>query len=104
MQAVIDGLLGEICIAGFRGCPFINAAAEYPDPASPIHRAVLAHRSWFRGMLAELIGAIGIRDAERAADTLVMLRDGAMVGGYLDTPDTIRARLTAAVDTLLGGR
>jgi hypothetical protein len=31
----------------FRGCAFLNAAAEYPDPDSRVHRAVLEHRAWF---------------------------------------------------------
>ena len=33
---------------GYRGCPFLNAAAEYPDPASPVRKAVDDHRRWNR--------------------------------------------------------
>ncbi|MFD6009534.1 TetR/AcrR family transcriptional regulator, partial [Streptomyces rochei] len=47
-RAIAEGIRSE----GFRGCAFLNAAAEYPDPAHPIHRAVLAHRQWFLDMVA----------------------------------------------------
>ncbi|WP_432536099.1 hypothetical protein [Kineococcus arenarius] len=30
----------QLCGDGFRGCPFINAAAEHLDPASPVRRAM----------------------------------------------------------------
>jgi AcrR family transcriptional regulator len=26
---------------GYRGCPFLNAAAEYPDPVSPVRNGLL---------------------------------------------------------------
>src|SRR4051812_4365747 len=41
--------IGEItCKPGFRGCAFINAAAEYPDPGHPVRRVVDTFRRWFR--------------------------------------------------------
>lgn len=44
-------LIGEeigrtVCGPGFRGCAFLNAAAEYPDPDSPVRGVVDAHRAW----------------------------------------------------------
>src|SRR4051812_29759986 len=39
--------IGEIsCGPGFRGCAFINAAAEYPDPDHPVRQVVTEHRRW----------------------------------------------------------
>lgn len=71
------------CAPGFRGCPFINAAAEYADPDHPVRRAVAAHRAWFASFLTGLLAELGVEDRATVADQLVMLRDGAMVGGYL---------------------
>lgn len=101
MQALIDGIMLEICVPGFRGCPFINAAAEYPDSGSPIHEIVSQYRTWFRDLLVRLARQLDIADPEFVADTLVLLRDGAMVGGYLDNPDEIRLRLHQATEQLL---
>jgi AcrR family transcriptional regulator len=79
----------ESCSPGFRGCPFINAAAEYADPEHPVRRAVDAHRRWFRQLIQDLLNEMGVPAPARVADQLVMLRDGAMVSGYLSDPGTV---------------
>lgn len=85
------------CAPGFRGCPFINAAAEYADPAHPARVVVTAHRSWLRAQAVGLVRRIGAPAPERVADILMMLRDGAMVSGYLGgAPDEVSARLIEA--------
>jgi AcrR family transcriptional regulator len=71
---------------GYRGCPFVNAAAEYPDPAHPVRQAVADHRRWFRDLMLGLLTADGHPDPERTADILVALKDGLLVGADLDTP------------------
>jgi AcrR family transcriptional regulator len=101
----LEGLLHRIgdhlCSAGFRGCPFINAAAEYPDPASSVRKAVCDHRAWFVDTLLELLRDSGIAQPERVTRRLVMLRDGAIVSGYLDDPRVAREDFTDAVRTIL---
>ena len=84
----------ESCAPGFRGCPFINAAAEYADPEHPVRAVVAEHRRWMVATAAELLGALGLADAEGAAEELVILRDGAMVAGYVAGGE--RARAVAA--------
>lgn len=84
----------ESCRPGFRGCAFINAAAEYADPDGPVRQVVAEHRAWYRALFAGLLGRLGVTDTESAADEVMMLRDGAMVSGYLDEP----ARVGAAVE------
>lgn len=77
---MMAGIGEEICGPGFRGCPFINAAAEYPDPEHPVRLAVQAHRSWFRQTVLNLVTAAGCTDREHTTAALVLLRDGAMTG------------------------
>ncbi|GAB4085196.1 TetR/AcrR family transcriptional regulator [Myceligenerans cantabricum] len=79
------------CSAGFRGCPFINAAAEYPDPDSPVRRIVHAHRAWWASALERLVAPLGPADPAAVADDLMLLRDGVMVAGYLGDPTRIAA-------------
>lgn len=104
LGGLIEALADDIEHHHTRGCPFINAAAEYPDAASPVRRMIASHRDWFRSTLRETLEAAGRIDAERRAGALVLLRDGALVGGYLDGPDTVRqafisaARATAGLD------
>ncbi|NCT92458.1 TetR/AcrR family transcriptional regulator [Cellulomonas sp. APG4] len=76
-----DQLTAQACGDGFRGCPFLNAVAEYPDPHHPVRRVADEHRTWLRTTAAELLAALGVPDADQAAVQLVMLRDGAMLAG-----------------------
>jgi AcrR family transcriptional regulator len=72
----------EIASPGFRGCPFINAAAEFPDAEHPVRRVVTAHREWYVDTLAELLKGMGHPVPGDAADELLLARDGALSGGY----------------------
>lgn len=69
VRAVARFITGGIQSPGFRGCAFLNAAAEYPDVAHPIHQAVLAHRQWFLETVTELLAQVGDEPAEEPAGT-----------------------------------
>lgn len=98
---LVDGIGQEICAPGFRGCPFINAAAEYPDKQSSVHQAVLTHRSWFHGAIAQTLRTGGHPQPDYAADVLVALRDGAMVAGYLGDSNTAAASFSQAARKMI---
>jgi AcrR family transcriptional regulator len=98
---LMAGIGEEVCGPGFRGCPFINAAAEYSDPEHPVRRAVQAHRSWFRQTVLNLVTAAGCSDSEHTTAVLVLLRDGAMAGGDLDDPAVVREHLMRTVRTVI---
>ena len=38
LRDFVAAIATEIASPGFRGCPFINAAAEFPDAAHPVRR------------------------------------------------------------------
>ena len=86
---------------GFRGCAFLNAVAEYPDPDHPVHRAVLAHRQWFLNTINTLMVTIQKTKAEAAAQHFVMLRDGAMAAGCLFDPAQICETFLRGVEGLV---
>jgi AcrR family transcriptional regulator len=101
LRRVIAVMAETVCAPGFRGCSFINAAAEFADPTSPVHRAVAAHRSWLGELFAADLAAVGHPDPPAAAAHLMMLRDGAMVAGYLADPDLARTTLGRGLDSIL---
>ncbi|MEV6669510.1 TetR/AcrR family transcriptional regulator [Streptomyces sp. NPDC051162] len=101
LLAIMDMIGDDLCRPGFRGCGFLNAAAEYPDPAHEVRVRIVEHRRWFHGVLRAVVGDAGHPDSERVARALVVLRDGAMVGGYLDDPRAIKATLREAAASLL---
>ena len=98
----LTGALGDqLCGVGFRGCAFINAAAEYPDPASAVRSAVREHREWLEDAVRTAFAAAGHPDPADAARRWLVLRDGAMVAGYLSDPVHAQAALDAGVRELL---
>jgi AcrR family transcriptional regulator len=101
LLAIFDLIADAAGQPGYRGCPFVNAAAEYPDPASPVRKAVDDHRRWNRDLLRELLAADGHPDAARTADVLVVLSDGLLVSGELDDPTELAALTHDAVARVL---
>lgn len=85
---VIAGIEQDIRERHTRGCPFINAAAEYPDEG-PVRELIADHREWFRSTLEQLAVAARLVDPRDVAASLVLLRDAALVGGYLDGQDRV---------------
>ncbi|HEV7629013.1 MAG TPA: helix-turn-helix domain-containing protein [Streptomyces sp.] len=70
-----------------RGCGFVNAAAELPDPQHPGRKVISGQKQWLRGYLRELGAEAGARDADRLADELVLLHEGATVLNGLHVVD-----------------
>ncbi|QEO10625.1 TetR/AcrR family transcriptional regulator [Protaetiibacter larvae] len=102
LELVIEGLADDVARNHTRGCPFINASAEYPDAESGVRRTVAEHRAWFRSTLEALLAANGADDPARQAGELVLLRDAAMVGGYLDGWEQVRPAFVAAARRAAG--
>jgi AcrR family transcriptional regulator len=89
--------LGTACRRdGYRGCAFINAAAE-AAPGTPVHERTVSHKravlAWVRG-LAEQAGAA---DPDALARSLTLLLDGGLADGALAAdPEAPRAAKQAA--------
>ncbi|WP_220793440.1 TetR/AcrR family transcriptional regulator [Nocardioides stalactiti] len=84
LALVIDGVADDATRHHTRGCPFINASAEFPDARGEVRAVVRRHRDWFRSTLAALAEAAGVEDPQATAAALVLLRDAMLVGAYLD--------------------
>ena len=78
LESALDGVISDVLAPNFRGCPFLNAAAEagleYPDVA----RQVREHRDWYTEETTNLLRAAGHPHPADAADDLVLARDGGM--------------------------
>ncbi|MGI5330310.1 TetR/AcrR family transcriptional regulator [Actinomadura nitritigenes] len=101
VRAIGESIAQGIRSSDFRGCAFLNAAAEYPDPDHPVHKAVIAHRQWFLETVTELLARIRETPADLAARHFVMLRDGAMASGCLFDPALVCETFLRGVDGLL---
>jgi AcrR family transcriptional regulator len=77
--ALFDGLADNTGPDTFRGCPFLMALAEYPDPRSATHASAQAVKAWVRGKLHELARQLPGRtraSAEVLADELALVVEG----------------------------
>ena len=102
LETVIRGIAEDVSLNHTRGCPFINAAAEFPDPNSAVRQTVRSHRDWFAATLEAALESAGRDNAAERARALVLLRDAALVGGYLDGADTIRGTFVATARSVAG--
>ncbi len=76
LQFFID-LSGRAGAAGYRGCPFVNVAAEFPDPSHPARQFVERNKSQLLARLRERAAVAGATDPEALADDLAFLIEGA---------------------------
>jgi AcrR family transcriptional regulator len=96
----VFAVLAEGCASrDFRGCPFINAAVEYPDPRHPASVAGAEHRAWILELFRSLATEAHLRRPDELAAQLALVYDSAMVGTQMNrNPDAAsQARQVARV-------
>jgi AcrR family transcriptional regulator len=106
VRAIGTAVADDLTKPEFRGCAFLKAAAEYPDPHDPVRRVVLDHRAWYVATLTELFTQVFGTSPRRgrpehAAQHFLMMRDGAMTGADLDGVDSVGAAFHHGVEGLL---
>ena len=101
LRGVAEVQVRFLSAPGFRGCPFLNAAAEFTDASHPVRRAVEDHREWFHEIIETLLRQIGHPLPGDAADDLMLARDGAMSGGYAGDAIAASAALSRMYDRVI---
>lgn len=103
LNAIARGLAEECAIDGFRGCEFINAAAEFADESAAARRMAVDQRRWVLGVTAELLAELGRPRPRETAETLLMLRTGAYFATGLDRSPTAYALYLRMCDAVIDG-
>src|SRR5699024_3375657 len=93
---VLDDIISE---PDFRGCAFVNAAAEYPDHQG-IRDAISADRRWLPRLLTGLLAEANAADPG-LVDELVQLYDGATVMAHLERSKYIAQTTCRVADRLV---
>jgi AcrR family transcriptional regulator len=105
LRALIGYVAGQATTRGYRGCPFINYASEFPEPSHPGHRIVDANKRELRRRLVRLTTAIGVYDPTQLADALFLLIEGAYASSQtLGGRNGPAASLVWAADVLIESR
>lgn len=101
LVAIAGSIAARIQSPGFRGCAFLNAAAEFPDSDHPVHQQIIAHRQWFLDTLTTLMAQVAEDTSDAAARHFVMLRDGAMAAGCLHDPALVAETFLRGIEGLV---
>jgi AcrR family transcriptional regulator len=99
--------LGSACRRdGYRGCAFINAAAE-SQPGTPVHERTVRHKAAVLAWVRDLAEQAGARDPGSLARALTLLLDGGLASGALDAspeaPEAAKASARALVTASTAG-
>jgi AcrR family transcriptional regulator len=85
----------------FRGCQFINAAAEFPNPHDPVHAVAAEHKRKNRDFFRDLAASAGAADPESFADRYTALVEGTLVLRQVHGRDDAAKVIKPAVEALL---
>ena len=99
--AVFDALGEWFASEDFRGCAFINAAAEIADPEHPARAAVEDHERLLAIDLEDMLSAAGAADPAGDAAALLLLVQGAIVSALIERDAAPAARARAAAARIL---
>ncbi len=72
----VDELAVRAASPEYRGCAFINAAAEFPDASHPARASVADNKAELLRRLAALAEGAGARDPARLADGIALVVEG----------------------------
>ena len=95
LVGLFDALTNACRRDGYRGCAFINAAAESAS-GTRVHERTVAHKENIRAWIRDLAVRAGAQDPDQLARSLTLLLDGGLASGVLDADPAAAA---AARDT-----
>ena len=87
---------------GFRGCPYLNTAAEIADPTHPAMRVIQEYLAEVEDYIRALVAAVGYREAELLAAQLQALLAGGIMLAMARRSGAHMPQVRRAVEQLLG--
>jgi AcrR family transcriptional regulator len=101
LVALLSGIAERIGRPAYRGCPFLNLVAEFPDDSHPGRVIARNNKEEMRARLATIVARLGVGDPNRTASQIALLINGAYVSALIAEPDDLRADLVDAAIKLL---
>ena len=98
LRALFEMLYERSRAAGYRGCPFVNAAAEFPNPG-PVVEQIAAHRARQRATISSAVEPAST--TPEMVDAIFALFVGSMSAAYLDQRPSIILHASAAATRFL---
>jgi AcrR family transcriptional regulator len=73
---IVRSAVGKVAGPDFRGCPFLNTHAEFPDPDHPAHQVAVDQLAEERALLRGIAEQAGAADPGALADRIVLILQG----------------------------
>ncbi|MEW1782165.1 TetR/AcrR family transcriptional regulator, partial [Arthrobacter sp. NPDC080086] len=94
LVGLFDALTTACRRDGYRGCAFINAAAESPS-GTRVHERTVAHKQSILAWITQLAERAGAGNPEALARSLTLILDGGLASGVLDADPAAAAAAKA---------
>lgn len=101
LLVIFDIIEEWMAIPEFRGCAFINAAAEFPVEGNPVHQVSAEFYDQFRSYISELARQCGVNSPDRLALQLSLLVEGAIVSEQMKRHCGAAAQAKQAAEVLI---
>ncbi|HEX7117110.1 MAG TPA: TetR/AcrR family transcriptional regulator [Steroidobacter sp.] len=101
LRAQLIGITKYVSSSKYRGCPFMNAIAEFADKQHPVYAQARGIVEELRRRVRALVDQIGVRDPAQLTDQIVLLIDGAFSSARMLGKDGPQHQLLAAADALI---
>jgi AcrR family transcriptional regulator len=103
LYGLFEELQARVTNKGYRGCPFVNLAAELSNAKHPARAVVTRNKQELRRRLCELAKAAGASNPEALSESLILLMEGAYASSQTCGPDgpanSVARTAKALIDT-----
>lgn len=103
IRALFERVMGLALRPGYRGCPFTNAAIEFPDANHPGRQVAEANKRQLRQRLRQMAARLVARDPVALGDGLLLLLEGAYASSQTFGPGGPAIALLAVAEALIDG-
>jgi AcrR family transcriptional regulator len=104
LKALFQALAQRATRPDWRGCPFTNAATEFPEAGHPARAVAEGNKHELKRRLFGLASACGARRPEALADQLVLLFEGAYASAQTFGPAGPASEVAAAARALIAAQ
>jgi AcrR family transcriptional regulator len=96
LAGVVRAVGRDIATPGYRGCAFLNATAEFADPAHPARRICAAHTDGITAVVHALATEARLRDPDAVTSQLMLVINGLRASGTALGPPAVATAIALA--------
>lgn len=101
LGAYLEWMESRLRRPGYRGCPQLNVAAEFPDPKHPSRRVAATHKEKMRRRFSDIAGRMGLPRPNSVGAQLALAFDGAFISAPLGGGERLSVTLSETVHALV---